>query len=32
MYDDLIRAIEETGDGVEFAPFGEGISDDWIER
>ena len=31
MYDELIKVIEEAGDRVEFAPFGDGISDDWIE-
>lgn len=31
MYDELIKVIEEAGDRVEFASFGDGISDDWIE-
>ena len=31
MYEDLIRLIEEAGDNVDFAPFGDGVSDDWIK-
>ena len=31
MYDDLIKVIEEAGDRVGFASFGDGISDYWIE-
>ena len=27
MYDELIKVIEEAGDRVEFASFGDGISD-----
>ena len=30
MFDDLIRMIEQAGDTVNFAPFGEGISEEWI--
>ena len=31
MYDDLKKIIEDAGDNVDFAPYGEGISDEWIE-
>ena len=31
MYEDLIRLIEEAGDDIDFAPFGDGVSDDWIK-
>ena len=31
MYEDLVRIIEEADDSVEFASFGEGISDDWVK-
>ena len=31
MYDDLIMIIEEARDKVDFASYGEGVSDAWIE-
>lgn len=31
MYDELIKLISEAGNSVDFAPFGDGISDEWIE-
>ena len=31
MFDDLISVIEEAGNRVDFASFGDGISDDWVE-
>ncbi|RKM55778.1 SMI1/KNR4 family protein [Butyrivibrio sp. X503] len=31
MYDDLRRIIEKAGDIVDFASYGEGVSDAWIE-
>ena len=31
MYDELFKLISDAGDGVNFAPFGDGISDGWIE-
>lgn len=31
MFEELKLLIEEAGDNVNFAPFGNGISDDWIE-
>ncbi len=30
MYEELKTIIEQAGDNVDFAPFGEGISDEWI--
>lgn len=32
MYNEIIELIREAGDGVDFAPFGEGISEEWIEK
>lgn len=32
MYNEIIELIGEAGDGVDFAPFGEGISEEWIEK
>ena len=31
MFDDLISVIEEAGNRVDFASFGDGISGDWVE-
>ena len=31
MYEDLVSIIEEADDSVDFASFGEGISDDWVK-
>lgn len=31
MFEDLINIIEQAGDDVDFAPFGEGVSDEWID-
>ena len=31
LYDDLIKIIAEAGDNVDFAPFGEGVSEEWID-
>lgn len=31
MYDELKRIIEEADDNVNFAPYGEGVSDEWIK-
>ena len=32
MYDEIIKLIENAGESVDFAPFGEGISEEWIEQ
>lgn len=32
MYEELKKIIENAGEAVDFAPFGEGVSDEWIER
>lgn len=32
MYDEIIKLIENAGESVDFAPFGEGISGEWIEK
>ena len=32
MYDEIIKLIENAGESVDFAPFGEGISEEWIEK
>ena len=32
MYDEIIKLIENEGESVDFAPFGEGISEEWIEK
>lgn len=32
MYDEIIKLIENAGKSVDFAPFGEGISEEWIEK
>ena len=31
MYDEIIKIIRDAGECVDFAPFGEGISEEWIE-
>ena len=31
LYDDLIKIIAEAGDNVDFAPIGEGVSEEWID-
>ena len=32
MYDEIIKLIENAGESVDFGPFGEGISEEWIEK
>ena len=31
MYEEIISIISDAGEGVDFAPFGEGISVEWID-
>jgi len=31
MYDEIIKIISNAGEDVDFAQFGEGISDEWID-
>lgn len=31
-YDDIIKLIEEESDCIDFAPYGDGISEEWIEK
>lgn len=31
MYDEIIKIIRDAGECVDFAPFGEGISEEWID-
>lgn len=31
MYDEIIKIINNAGEDVDFANFGNGISDEWIE-
>ena len=31
-YSEIKKIIEEAGDNVEFAEYGNGISDEWIKK
>lgn len=32
MYNEIIELIRKAGEGIDFAPFGEGISEEWIKK
>jgi hypothetical protein len=32
MYNEIIELIKNAGESVDFAPFGEGISEEWIKK